>query len=40
MSGGEFSGDDEEGEGHIYSTEDQYAWLDAGFGDPHALFNI
>lgn len=30
MASGEFSGDGEEGEGHIYSTENQNAWLSAG----------
>lgn len=33
VAGGEFSGDDEEGEGHIYSTESQNAWLSTGFAD-------
>lgn len=33
MAGGEFSGDDEEGEGHIYSTENQNAWLSTKFVD-------
>lgn len=34
MAGGEFTGDDEEGKGHIYSTEKLNAWLSTGFADP------
>lgn len=35
VASGEFSGDGEEGEGHIYSTENQNAWLSVGIA---ALF--
>lgn len=34
MAAGEFSGDDEEGEGRIYSTGSQCAWLGPEFADP------
>lgn len=34
MAAGEFSGDGEEGEGHIYSTGSQRAWLGPEFSDP------
>lgn len=42
VAGGEFSGDDEEGEGHIYSTESQNTWLSTGCAQPppQALSNI
>lgn len=34
VAAGEFSGDDEEGEGHIYSAGNQCGWLALQFGDP------
>lgn len=34
VAGGEFSGDDEEGEGCIYITERQNAWLSTEFTGP------
>lgn len=33
VAAGEFSGGDEEGEGRIYSTGNQCAWLGPHFGD-------
>lgn len=33
MAGGEFNGDGEEGEGHIYSAKSQNAWLTTEFVD-------
>lgn len=40
MAGGEFSGDDEEGEGRVYRTESQNTWLSTEFGDSQVLSNI
>lgn len=40
VAAGEFSGDDEEGEGHIYSTGNHCAWLGSEFGDPCTPLSI